>query len=72
MQGERRFSQLLTKDIPATSEIWISLYIFGYSAKVVRKNVVEACFVNILLLFLEYTLAEVHMWNDTSDRLYIG
>lgn len=71
LQGKRHFSQLLIKDIPATSEIWISLCILGYSAKVLsaRKNVVEACFINILLLFLDYTPVEAHICNDTSDSL---
>lgn len=32
---------------------------------------VEACFINILLLFLDYTPVGAHNWNDTSDRLYI-
>lgn len=35
-----------------------------------KKKVVEACFINSLLLFLDYTPVEAHIWNDTSDMLY--
>lgn len=35
-----------------------------------KKKVVEACFINTLLLFLDYTPVEAHIWNDTSDMLY--